>query len=55
MQKAAEAMMRVKNAPGVSFRRQWKPASDVTSVRVIVPDTGTGPYGTLDIPVNGPR
>lgn len=36
---------------GISHRRQWKPASDVVSVRVLVRDTSTGRYGTLDIPM----
>jgi VWFA-related protein len=38
-------------AEGVQFRRQWTPASDVTTIRVIVLDLHTGRYGSLDVPL----
>ena len=31
--------------------RQWKPAPDAVSVRIIVRDMTTGRYGTLDVPL----
>jgi VWFA-related protein len=36
-------------AQGVRTSRQWKPASDVNSVRVVVRDMHTGQYGTVDV------
>ena len=36
---------------GIRYTRQWKPASDAISLRVIVRDTLTGRYGTLDVPL----
>ena len=42
-------------AQGVPFRRQWTPASDVTTIRVIVLDTHTGRYGSLDVPLGNRR
>jgi hypothetical protein len=35
---------------GLRYSRQWKPAPDAVSVRIIVRDMTTGKYGTLDIP-----
>jgi hypothetical protein len=40
-------------ARGISLRRQWKPGPDVTTVRVVVRDTRTGQYGSLDVPMRG--
>ena len=40
-------------AEGIPFRRQWTPAPDVITVRVIVLDLHTGRYGSLDIPLSG--
>jgi hypothetical protein len=37
-------------AEGVSFRRQWTPVSDVSTIRVIVLDLHTGRYGSVDVP-----
>jgi VWFA-related protein len=37
---------------GITYTRQWKPADDVTSLRVILHDVRGGQYGTLDIPLN---
>jgi len=37
---------------GVRYSRQWKPAPDTVSVRIIVRDMTTGKYGTLDVPLN---
>ena len=36
---------------GLRYSRQWKPAPDAVSVRIIVRDTTTGKYGTLDVPL----
>jgi VWFA-related protein len=36
---------------GIRYTRQWKPASDAISLRVIVRDMLTGRYGTLDVPL----
>ena len=38
-------------ARGISLRRQWKPAPDVTTIRVVVRDTRTGQYGSVDVPL----
>jgi VWFA-related protein len=40
-------------APGVPFRRRWTPGPDATAVRVVVLDTHTGRYGTIDVPLGG--
>jgi hypothetical protein len=37
---------------GITYARQWKPAADAISVRVIVHDVRGGQYGTLDIPLD---
>lgn len=42
-------------AEGVPFRRQWRPAPDVTTVRVIVLDLHTGRYGGLEVPLGSDR
>jgi VWFA-related protein len=36
---------------GLHYSRQWKPAPDAVSVRIIVRDMTTGRYGTLDVPL----
>ena len=36
---------------GLRYSRQWKPAPDAVSVRIIVRDMTTGKYGTLDVPL----
>ena len=36
----------------ITYPRQWKPAADVTSLRVIVHDVRSGQYGTLDVPLD---
>jgi VWFA-related protein len=36
---------------GLRYSRQWKPAPDAVSVRIIVRDMTTGRYGTLDVPL----
>jgi VWFA-related protein len=36
---------------GLRYSRQWKPAPDAVSVRIIVRDMATGKYGTLDVPL----
>lgn len=33
------------------YAREWKPAEGATSVRVVVRDSTTGRYGTLDVPL----
>lgn len=38
-------------AEGLRYSRQWKPAPDAVSVRIIVRDMTTGKYGTLDVPL----
>jgi hypothetical protein len=37
---------------GITYSHTWKPAADVTRLRVIVHDARGGQYGTLDIPLN---
>jgi VWFA-related protein len=37
---------------GLRYARRWKPAPDAMSLRVVVRDTITGQYGTLDVPLN---
>ena len=37
---------------GISYQRQWKPAADVTSLRLIVHDVRSGRYGSLDVPLD---
>ena len=37
---------------GIRYERQWKPAADTTSLRVIVHDVRSGQYGSLDVPLN---
>jgi VWFA-related protein len=37
---------------GITYSRHWKPAADVTSLRVILHDVRGGQYGTLDIPID---
>jgi VWFA-related protein len=34
---------------GLPFRHQWKPGADTLGIRVLVRDTATGRFGTLDI------
>jgi hypothetical protein len=34
---------------GLRDSRQWKPAPDAVSVRILVRDMTTGTYGTLDV------
>jgi len=36
---------------GLRYSRQWKPAPNAVSVRIIVHDMTTGRYGTLDVPL----
>jgi VWFA-related protein len=36
---------------GLRYARRWKPAPDAVSLRVVVRDTITGQYGTLDVPL----
>jgi len=36
---------------GIPFERKWKPDSWAVNTRMIVRDTHTGAYGTLDIPL----
>jgi VWFA-related protein len=36
---------------GVLYTRRWKPEPDAVSLRVVVRDTITGHYGTLDVPL----
>jgi VWFA-related protein len=40
-------------ARGISLRRQWKPGPDAATVRVVVRDTRTGQYGSVDVPLRG--
>jgi hypothetical protein len=37
---------------GITYQRQWKPAENVTSLRLIVHDVRSGKYGSLDVPLN---
>ena len=34
---------------GLGYRKQWKPGDGATSVRIIVRDSRTGQYGSLDL------
>ena len=36
---------------GLRYARRLKPASDALSLRIVVRDTLTGKYGTLDVPL----
>jgi VWFA-related protein len=36
---------------GIHYARQWRPAADAVSLRVVVRDMLTGKYGTLDVPL----
>ena len=36
---------------GLRYSRQWTPAPDAVSVRIIVRDMTTGKHGTLDVPL----
>ncbi len=37
---------------GIRYQRQWKPAPNATSLRVIVHDVRGGQYGSLEVPLN---
>jgi hypothetical protein len=36
---------------GLLYRRRWKPDPEATSLRVVVRDTISGQYGTIDVPL----
>ena len=38
-------------ANGIVYLRRWMPPTDVAAIRVIVRDSRTGQYGTLDMPM----
>ncbi len=37
---------------GLTYQRHWKPAPEVTNVRLIVHDVRSGKYGSLDVPLD---
>jgi hypothetical protein len=34
---------------GIPFRRQWTPSAEAIGMRVVVLDTSTGQYGSVDV------
>ena len=46
------AQMEAARQHGLPFRREWKPAQDTVSLRVLVRDPATGRLGTVDIPMS---
>jgi VWFA-related protein len=49
--KIAAARWEAAQREGLRYARRWKPAPDAVSLRVVVRDTITGQYGTLDVPL----